>query len=262
MRGGALGLDAGLDVQGLPQSGTGQTALLTGLNAPARVGAHLGPFPTAALRDLLATHGLPSVARTAGLRVAFANAYPDAVLARVALGRGRLDAIGRAMALAGVRLRGQDDLRRGAALSASLTGHGWREHLGIDVPIWSEAEAGARLVALAAQYDLTAFAHYATDAAGHRATRAGAVQTLARYDAFLAGVLAALPDGMIVVLASDHGNIEDISHGRHTRNPALAAWHGAAVPDRWAATTDVAPAILAALGVAAPGAVDGRPAMG
>jgi len=46
--------DATLGVPGLPQSATGQTALLTGLNAPALVGRHVTAYPTAALRDLLA----------------------------------------------------------------------------------------------------------------------------------------------------------------------------------------------------------------
>ena len=40
-----LPLDATLGVPGLPQSGTGQTALFTGMNAPKLIGKHFGPFP-------------------------------------------------------------------------------------------------------------------------------------------------------------------------------------------------------------------------
>lgn len=253
---GAAGLDAALGVAGLPQSGTGQTALMTGINAPARVGGHLGPFPTAALRALLAGWSLPRAARDAGLRVAFANAYPDAVVARASKGGGRLDAVARAMALAGVPLRGVPELRRAEAVAASLTGEGWRERLGVEVPILQPAEAGARLAALAAVNDLTVFAHYATDAVGHRGTVGDAVRLLERYDAFLGGLLDRRPAGLVIVLASDHGNIEEIDHGRHTRNPALAAWHGAETPSRWAAITDVAPAVRAALGLPPIRAVD------
>lgn len=250
-----------LGVPGLPQSGTGQTAIMTGLNAPSVAGAHQGPYPTARMQALLGAHGLPAVVQAAGLRLAFANAYPDAFLARLAAGGGRLDAVARSMALAGVRMRGEDALRRGTAISASITGHGWRAHLGIDVPLVAEADAGARLAALAARHDLTVFAHYATDVAGHRGTLDSAVRTLGRYDAFLSGLLAALPAGIAVVLVSDHGNIEDLSHGRHTTNPAMAAWRGAAAPARWSATTDVAPAIRAALGLAMVPAVDGTMAL-
>ena len=44
-------LDACLGVPGLPQSATGQTALFTGLNAPALVGDHVSAHPTAPLRE-------------------------------------------------------------------------------------------------------------------------------------------------------------------------------------------------------------------
>jgi len=37
--------DATLGVPGLPQSGTGQTTIFTGINAPAAIGEHLGPYP-------------------------------------------------------------------------------------------------------------------------------------------------------------------------------------------------------------------------
>ncbi|MBI3975273.1 MAG: metalloenzyme, partial [Armatimonadetes bacterium] len=37
--------DATLGVPGLPQSATGQTALLTGLNAPALIGRHVTAYP-------------------------------------------------------------------------------------------------------------------------------------------------------------------------------------------------------------------------
>ena len=40
-----LALDACLGVPGLPQSATGQTVLLTGLNVPAQLGYHYGPKP-------------------------------------------------------------------------------------------------------------------------------------------------------------------------------------------------------------------------
>ncbi len=51
-------LDACLGVEGLPQSATGQTALFTGVNAPAAVGMHVSAYPTAALRDLIMSHSL------------------------------------------------------------------------------------------------------------------------------------------------------------------------------------------------------------
>ncbi len=243
-------LDACLGVEGLPQSGTGQTALLTGINAPALLGRHIGPYPNARLKALLATDSLWRRAKEAGLRVALANAYPDGYLDRARDGRGRMGAMARSAHLAGVRLRGPEDLRRGRGMSAFLTNHGWRDHLGYrDLPDWTEAEAGTALAALAGDHDFTLFEHYATDLAGHRPDRWPPDGVLAAFDRFLEGVLAAWPGDHVLVLASDHGNIEDRTTRRHSLNPALGAWRGPP-PDRpLVALTDVAPAVLAALGM-------------
>ena len=51
-------VDACLGVPGLPQSATGQTALFTGVNAPALVGDHVTAFPTTPLRRVIAEHSL------------------------------------------------------------------------------------------------------------------------------------------------------------------------------------------------------------
>ena len=47
-----------------------------------------------------------------------------------------------------------------------------------------------------------------------------AVAALEKVDAFMGGLLEALPSDTFLVIASDHGNIEDISKG-HTKNPVL-----------------------------------------
>ncbi len=69
--------DASLGVRGRPQSATGQTALLTGLNAPQLLGEHYGPRPNAQLREMLQGETLFTRALAAGRRVAFVNAYPQ-----------------------------------------------------------------------------------------------------------------------------------------------------------------------------------------
>ncbi|HMO56466.1 MAG TPA: metalloenzyme, partial [Roseiflexaceae bacterium] len=51
-------IDATLGVDGLPQSGTGQTALLAGVNAAVLHGRHQPHFPPTALRPLLAQRSI------------------------------------------------------------------------------------------------------------------------------------------------------------------------------------------------------------
>ena len=46
-------LNATLSVEGLPQSGTGQTSLLCGVNAAKIIGKHFGPYPYSSLRKII-----------------------------------------------------------------------------------------------------------------------------------------------------------------------------------------------------------------
>src|SRR5262249_4601473 len=65
--------DARLGVEGLPQSATGQATIITGENAPARLGHHLSAFPGGSLRPLLAERSLFRRLAARGLRVRHAN---------------------------------------------------------------------------------------------------------------------------------------------------------------------------------------------
>jgi 2,3-bisphosphoglycerate-independent phosphoglycerate mutase len=245
-----LPADATLGVDGLPQSGTGQTALLTGINAPHATGHHHGPYPDRPARALLAEHNLFRRLLDAGHGVAFANAYPERYHDRLARGTGRASAIARAAYMAGLRLRGPEDLRAGRALSAFLTNQGWRDHLGHpDMPVVDEVEAGRRLVRLAADYDFTLFEYYHTDIVGHRGVQARILEVLEQVDRLLEGVVAEIDGDTTLLVASDHGNVEDWSTTDHTLNPALLMAVGQSSVLDWLAgrlrrITDVAPAVI------------------
>ncbi len=248
-------LDACLGVDGIPQSGTGQAALLTGTNAPRAFGRHFGPWTPVGLRGMVARESLLAVARRRGLAVAFANAYPEELLA--AAGDPRPPMPLRAAPV--IAARGADALTRtthalaqGRAVASEITNAGWREHLGrTGVPPIDPGAAGRNLAAIVAAHDLTLFAHYSTDAAGHARDGRRAAAALERVDEFLGGLLAATGDDVRIVVASDHGNIEDVRTG-HTRNPALGLVLGpgaGAFASGLESITDVAPGMLRELGL-------------
>src|SRR5204862_5361459 len=82
-RGGAsTPTDARLGVDGLPQSATGQATIITGENAPARLGRHLSAFPGGSLRPLLRERSLFRTLGDRGLRVAHANVAPASIARR------------------------------------------------------------------------------------------------------------------------------------------------------------------------------------
>ncbi len=256
-----VALDATLGAAGLPQSGTGQAALLTGTDAVALHGRHFGPWVPTRLRPLVREQSILARAKRAGRTVAFANAYPEELVAAAAQPRSRnrrlphflragppLAALG-----AGVLDRHTAALERGDAVASEIVNDGWRERLGRStVPPIEAAAAGRNLAHIAAQNDLTLFAHYSTDTVGHLRSLDAAREAIRRVDAFLEGVLAALPAHVLLVIASDHGNLEDCRAG-HTRNPALLVAAGPkhrAFVAGLAALTDIAPAIGRALGCA------------
>jgi 2,3-bisphosphoglycerate-independent phosphoglycerate mutase len=239
-------LDARLGVPGLPQSATGQTALLTGENAPALIGRHITAYPTPTLSGLLQSRGLFSVLRARGVSAALANAYSAEYFAAVAGRRIRHAAITLNALQAGVRLRGIEDLRAGRAVSQDLTNARVRERES-SVPLVTPEDAGRTLAAVGAEHEFTLFEFFQTDLAGHG--RVGdPVGVVERFDRFVGAALGAIDlEETLVLLTSDHGNLEDGRTNAHTLNPVPALLAGAGreeVAARLGALTDVAPACL------------------
>jgi 2,3-bisphosphoglycerate-independent phosphoglycerate mutase len=118
------------------------------------------------------------------------------------------------------------------------------------VPDLTPEQAGSNLARISGRADLTLYAHYATDAAGHRRDMRSALDSLARVDAFLKGIVRSLDADTLLVIASDHGNLEDVRSG-HTRNPALgvAAGPGSDRASELDDIREVAPFLLELLGV-------------
>lgn len=242
-------VDALLGVAGRPQSATGQAAIVTGVNAPERLGEHYGPRPDDRVRAVVDEGSIFTRLRDAGKRTWFVNGYPDGYFKVIQSGKRRLSAIPYAVTQAGQALPTKEDVRAGRALSADFTGAGWRNELGYtDAPSYTPIEAGAKIWQIAQEYDLLFFEHWMTDVIGHAADMDAAVANLRTFDGVLGGLIdAANLDETLIIVASDHGNIEDLSHGKHTMNPALGLLVGAEAGTyaaRLHSLTDFAPIIL------------------
>lgn len=251
-----LAIDANLGVEGLPQSGTGQASLFTGVNCALLAGRHYGPYPHSATRAVLAGESVFAAVRRRfpdePEPAAFVNAYPDRFFS-YAEARDRWTVTTRCCLDAGVRLRDTEALLRGEALTADLTGHGWREQLGLDVPLLSEAEAAIQLASIATRHRFTLFEYFLTDKAGHSRSFDRAAEVLHALDRFLASLCAALNfERDLLIVTSDHGNLEDLATKSHTRNPVPLVARGRAAGRAAAATdlTSVTPFVLDVLGAA------------
>lgn len=242
--------DATLGMEGVPQSGTGQTSLLTGRNAARVYGRHFGPWVPTALREMLAAENLLRRAVDAGRTVAFAHAYPIALIDADPRIFRRPAAPPLAAISAGALTRDVPQLVAGEAVASSITNDRWRQRTA-EVPPVSAEQAGRNLAAIAAGAEVTLYAHYDTDHEGHRGGMDGSIAALERVDAFLGSLAGALAPDTLLVISSDHGNVEDVREG-HTLNPVpvLAIGPGReALARRIHTIADVAPAILALLGI-------------
>jgi len=230
-------LSATLSHPGLPQSATGQTTLLTGLNGADIMRGHYGPWPGPTLKRTLDKGTIFSDVAGAGGRVVFANAFPPGYFRALAAKKQRVNVPVYAAQAAGVPLLTQTDYDAGNALSADLDG----AYLGVPQPLH---EAGVRLARLAAGADLTFFDFWLSDTAGHRWAFPESVTLVEKLEGFLEGLIPALGDVTLLV-TSDHGNLEDKSTRSHTRNPVplLAVGPQAAAFAEAESLLDVAPAL-------------------
>lgn len=216
-----LAIDANLGVKGLPQSATGQAVLLTGINIPAELGYHYGPKPNPEVAGYLNGATLFSKTVKAGKRTALLNAYPPRYFDGIDSGKRLYSSIPLALTNAGIPLFTEKDYFTGNALSADFTGEGWREFLGFpDAPIFEPETAGNKLAELAGEYDFSFFEYWASDYAGHKQDMEWAVKQLEILDGVLKGLFAnwETANGLIL-LTSDHGNMEDLSTRKHTDAP-------------------------------------------
>lgn len=228
-RAAAFPVDATLGVDGRPQSATGQAAIVTGRNVPGLLGEHYGPKPDSRIRQILDDGTLFSHLIRHRVSVASANAYPPPYFEGIRSGRRLLSVIPYALSGAGVALNDLAAYRRGEAVSGTITGQDWQDKLGIpDVPVHTPEAAGQLVGRRARTSSLVFFEHWITDIHGHKRMFREAVSNFARIDRFLAGLTATIDlDRTLVIVGSDHGNVEDCSHGRHTGNPALGLMWGA-----------------------------------
>lgn len=207
--------DPTLGVPGLPQSATGQTTIMTGVNAAKVLGLHLNGFCTPTLTNILAEHSLFVKAQKMGKTATFANAYSPAFFE----GKIRhLSCSTKAVETAGLAFRDFEDLVQGRAVYQEFTRAFLRQR-GYDLPLIEPAEAGQHLAAIARQHDFTMYEYFQTDLAGHAQDLQRARGIVRMLEELLGSLLSHMDLSRdTILLTSDHGNIEDLSVKTHTYN--------------------------------------------
>lgn len=219
-------IDATLGVPHIPLSGTGQTSIFCGVNAPKIIGMHFGPYPYSTLVPIIEEKNIFKELLRRRKKVAFVNAYPRLFFDYVKKGKRMLSVTTLSCLLSNVRLNRIRDVHYGKALSADIDNFRFVNKMNYKLPIISPLTAAKRLIRIASQNHFTLFEYYYTDHLGHGRNLELFDRTINVLDQFLFDVIKNITSNMTLIICSDHGNFEDLSIKSHTLNPALGLTAG------------------------------------
>jgi 2,3-bisphosphoglycerate-independent phosphoglycerate mutase len=237
-----------LGVEGLPQSGTGQTAMMTGVNASKVIGKHFGPHPYSTLIPIIKEKNLFARLKHLQKSYFFANGYPKKYFEYIFGPKGKIPTIALSYTSTGEALNTHEAIKGMKAISADISGTRWKELGHPDVEQMTPFEAGKLFYTFGRTYEVTFFEYFVTDHAGHAQDMSMAVEMLERMDGFLDGIFSSFDfENDVLLMISDHGNIEDLSVKTHTRNPvpflAVGKQHSF-FANHVHSLTDITPAII------------------
>lgn len=240
--------DPRLGIEGRPQSASGQTTILTGVNAPKSLGYHKQGFPNEKLREVIAEKSIFRQLQELGIGPnIFVNAYSPQFFS----GQPRWkSATTCAVEASDVQFRRFSDLRGRKALFHDFTNESLRAR-GVDIPLVSSTEAADILAELASRHRFTLYEHFITDKIGHDMDMERARVHLPKLAQFLRSLVAQIDqETTTLILTSDHGNIEDLSVRTHTLNDVpTIVWgrNSESITTRIRDLTDITPAVISLL---------------
>lgn len=213
--------DASMGVEGLPQSATGQTAIFTGVNAPKVLNRHLSGQPTISLKKVIYKSNIFSELVKMGYKVTSSNVYRDEYLENMlnVKDRKHRPSVTSVMSMAAdIEFRTVNEFINENGVYHDITGETLRES-GYEVDTVTPKRAAQNLYRLSRNYDFTLYEHFLTDIQGHKADFGEAVDLIDRLDSFFEELMKQMDfEEDVLIMTSDHGNIEDVSVHTHTMN--------------------------------------------
>lgn len=212
------GIDACLGVDGIPQSATGQASLFTGFNAQAILGHHLTAYPNNELISLINRRSIFKYAKEKHINSIFANSYTDRFFDSSNQNLSSYSVTTYCVLAAQLRFKTISDLINGKAVHWDITNSTLQNTSDSRAPEISPYQAGQNLRNLANDYELILYECFLPDLIGHKRDMNRSISFLEMLDEFLRGVITNKSPNVNVLISSDHGNIEDLSTGGHTKN--------------------------------------------
>ncbi len=218
--------DAHLGVPGLPQSATGQTSLWTGINAPKIMGFHKTGFPGPTLIKIINEHSIIKIFKEHSLQATLLNAYSPLYLEYIKK-KPRFKSVSSYLQLSsGQELLTIEKLKEKKAIYMDYTNEFFLKYFHTqgnedkeNLQIQDAFSQGLRLIEIAQDYDLVIHEFFLTDKAGHKKDWELAKWCIHTLEQVIDGIVKGMnPENELLLITSDHGNLEDLSTNTHTNN--------------------------------------------
>lgn len=141
---------------------------------------------------------------------------------------------------AGVPLLTWDDVRRGRALTSSMT-HELEAEFNVDffgqapLPKYTPAKAAEIVVSQAQQHDFTFYKYQIPDLVSHTGKVELARQVFAVIEDFVEAILRNIdPERTVVIITSDHGHLEQLATSHAHPKTAVPTWYFGPDAVQWA----------------------------
>jgi len=237
--------DPRLEIEGRPQSASGQTTILTGINAPQILGMHKQGFPNEKLREVIRENSIFLQLKNQKIEPnIFANTYTPQFFEETPRWKSATTCAVEAAQLPYNKL---PDLIGRKSLFHDFTNQSLRDR-GFNIPLFSPSEAAKILARLTNNYRFILYEHFITDKIGHDQDFKKAETHLPQLAEFIRETLKLIDfEKTTFILTSDHGNIEDLSVRNHTLNDVPTLIWGRKkeeIAARIKDLSDITPAIL------------------
>ncbi|QEN03695.1 hypothetical protein EW093_02925 [Thiospirochaeta perfilievii] len=212
-------IDAVLGINGIPQSATGQTSIMTGVNSQRRLGFHHTAFPNRELINIIKEKNILLELKNRGLSVTCANMYSKEYFEkRESRSKNMLPVSALSVKTSNLPFRFMDDYNKNEAVFADITNEIIRSR-GYNIDIITPQIAGSNMLNICNKNDFTFFEYFITDTYGHKKEELKLISETQKLNSFIEYIWNSGQNGVDIILTSDHGNCEDISTGNHTKNP-------------------------------------------
>lgn len=212
--------DASLGIPGEPQSATGQTSLWTGINGPKVMGFHMTAMPGVTLSRVIHEYSIIKVFRDHGKSAMFLNAYSREYLEKLALNPRFISASTHTQLASGIPPLTLEDMEKDQALYMDITNMVLQRLSPQNkerFPVEDPRSQGRKLVRMSRNYDLALFEYFLSDKAGHEQNWEMSKYIINVLEEFILGIMDEMDqDNELLVVTSDHGNMEDLGVKTHT----------------------------------------------